>query len=195
MPSGFADRYKAKGFQPSGWLQQVGQGGASSPGGGQINSTSACSTAGGAQLSTAGTSETTLLSYTLPSRTLDRLGRNLLVTAWGTFSTFNTGAKTARLYFGSQVIALQNSTTVTTLQPWELQMNIWQNQPASTSASGQTILSQTILSSVHGGCSISTGSEPTFANSTIKVTGISSGPTAASPGDVIALGMQVEGLN
>lgn len=195
MPSGFVDRYKGKLYQPSGCLQQIGSGGAASPGGGQINSTSAASTAGGAQLSTAGTVDTTLMSYVVPAKTLDRLGRNLYVTAWGTFSTFNAGAKTAKLFFGSQVVTLQNSTTVTTLQPWQLSMNIFANGVPSTSAAGQTIISQTILSSVHGGCAISTGSELTLQNSTIKVTGISSSPTAASPGDVTCLGLQVEGLN
>ena len=29
------------------------------------------------------------MSYTVPGKTLDRCGRNLLITAFGTFSTFN----------------------------------------------------------------------------------------------------------
>lgn len=195
MPSGFQDRYKGKIFQPSGCLQQIGSGGAASPGGGQINSTSAASTAGGAQLSTAGTVETTLMSYVVPAKTLDRIGRNLLVTAFGTFSTFNQGAKTARLYFGAVVTALQNSTTATGLQPWWLQMSIFPNGTPSTSAAGQTIVSQSILSTVHGGCAVSTGAELTLQNSTVKVTGISSSPSSGNPGDVTCLSLQAEALN
>jgi hypothetical protein len=200
MPSGFVDRYKGKGYQPSGWLQQVGAGGAVTPGGGQINSTSAASTSGGIQLSTIANVEATLLSYTVPAKTLDRLGRNLLVTAFGTFSTFNGGLKTARLYYGSQVVAIANGGTSTTAAPsatvpWWLQMNIFAQTAFSTSAGVQAILTQNILSTVHGGCGLLTGSEITGLNSTIKVTGISSSPTAASPGDVTAYSLQVEGLN
>lgn len=195
MPSGFIDRYKGKIWQPAGSLQQVGSGSATTPGGGQLNSTSAASTGGGAQLSTAGTSETTLMSYTLPPKTLDRLGRNLLITSYGTFSTFNAGAKTAKLYYGASAVSLQNSTTVTSLQSWWLQLSVFAQGAASTSAGTQSIVAQSILSSAHGGCSVSTGAEIQGLASTIKVTGISSSPTAASPGDVTALSLQVEGLN
>ena len=194
-PSGFTDRYKGRIFQPTGSLQQVGSGGANTPGGGQINSSVACSTAGGVQLSTVANTELTLMSYVVPARTLDRLGRNILATAWGTFSTFNTGQKTARLYFGATALSVANSTTNTALQPWWLQLNIFAQSLQSTLAGVQTISGQSILSSAHGGCSLSTGAEIMGLNSTIKVTGISSSPTAASPGDVTVMALQVEGLN
>jgi hypothetical protein len=195
MVSGLIDRYKGKGYQPSSWLQQVGGGGATTSGGGQVNSTGAASTSGGIPLSTAGTVETTLLSYVLPAKTLDRIGRNALITAFGTFSTANAGAKTARLYYGGTSISLQNSTTVTSLQPWWLQLNVFAQTAQSTVAGIQTVLAQNILSATHGGCSLSTGAEITGLNSTIKVTGISSSPTAATPGDVTAYSLQVEVLN
>jgi len=194
MPSGFVDRYKGKLWQPSGCLQQIGSGPAVSGGGGLINSTASCSTAGGTQLSTAGTTTSTLVSQTLPPRTLDRLGRQLLIYAWGTFSTFNAGAKTVALSFGAVSVSLQNSTTVTALQPWAIMMNVAQNQVGSTTG-GQSIFTQTMLSSVHGGVSVSTGAENVLALSTIKVTGISSSPTSGSPGDVTVLGLSIEALN
>lgn len=194
MATGFVERFKGKTFEPSASIQQFGSGAAVNAGGGQLNSTGAAATAGGQKLSTAGTSETTLMSYTLPGKSLDRVGRNVLITAYGTFSTFNTGAKTAKLYFGSQSVSIQNSTTVTSIQSWWLQLNVFQTSTGSTSGS-QSIISQQILSSAHGGCSVSTGSEDVTVNSTIKLTGISSSPTSGNAGDVTCLSLQVEGLN
>jgi hypothetical protein len=194
MPSGFIERFKGKTFETSASLQQFGSGGAVNAGGGQINSTSAASPAGGAKLSTAGTVETALQTFTLPAKSLDRVGRNILITAFGTFSTFNAGAKTAKLYFGSQSVSLQNSTTITTLQPWWLQLSVFQTSTGSTSGT-QSIVTQIISTGAHLGVTVSTGSEDVTVNSTIKLTGISSSPTAASPGDVTCLSMQVEGLN
>lgn len=199
MPSGFIDRYKGKGFQPSGWLQQIGSGGAATPGGGQINSTATVTaSSGGALLSTAGTVETTLLSYALPARTLDRLGRNLFIAAYGVFSTGSAGTKTARLYYGSEAIAVTtvNSSLATPGpgQPWYLQMSVFAQSAMSTANAIQTMVTQSILSSVHGGCSILTGNENTLANSTIKVTGISSSPSSGI-NDVVAYSLQIEGLN
>jgi hypothetical protein len=192
--SGFIDRFKGKIYTTSASPDQFGSGAAISYGGGQLNSTGSCSTAGGTKLSTAGTSETTLMSFSLPPKSLDRVGRNVVATAYGTFSTFNTGAKTAKLYFGASAVSVQNSTTVTALQSWWLQLDIFQASTGSTSGT-QTIISQQILSSAHGGCSVSTGAEDVTALSTFKITGISSSPTAASPGDVTVLGFQVAGMN
>jgi hypothetical protein len=194
MATGFIDRFKGKIFTTSASPDQFGTGAAVSYGGGQLNSTGACSTAGGVSLSTGGTSETSLMSFTLPRKSLDRVGRNVMATAYGTFSTFNQGAKTAKLYFGSQSVSIQNSTTVTSLQSWWLNLDIFQSSTGSTSGS-QTIVSQQILSSAHGGCLVSTGAEDVTIESTFKVTGISSSPSSGHVGDVTVLGFQVVGMN
>lgn len=191
MPSGFVDRYKGKGYQPSGWLQQVGGGGAVSPGGGQINSTAAASTSGGVGGSTT-TSASTLATYLVPPKTLDRFGRNLLINAWGTFSTNNASLKSASIVFGT-VTGFQvfNSTTVTTLQGWNAQLSVTCNSTDGLAAK-QTMYG-TGVASTHSGCTVSTGTENMLLASTIKVTTLSTGSTGGV--DVIVLGMQVEGLN
>lgn len=188
MPTGFVDRAKGKGAVSSGWIQQFGGGSAFNAGGGQLNSTSAVSTAGGVSLSTS-LVETTLLSYVLPANSLNRLGRNLLVTAYGQFSTTVANPRTAKLYFGSQVLPLSPSTAAAGGGPFMLQWNVFQTSTGNT----QSLLSQQILSSVHGGVSISTGAEAITAASTIKLTGTST--QASAVGDIIGFSLQVEGLN
>jgi hypothetical protein len=193
MPSGFVDRYKGKGYQPSGWLQQVGSGGAVSPGGGQINSTGAASTSGGIAGSTAAnTASTFSLNYVIPPKTLDRFGRNILINAWGTFSTANAGLKSASIVFGTVTgFTVFNSTTITTLQGWNASVSVTCNSTDGLAAK-QTIFG-TGVASTHSGCTVSTGAENMLLASTIKVTGLSSAGSAG--GDVILLGLQVEGLN
>jgi hypothetical protein len=200
ITSGFMDRYKGKIYQPTGSLQQIGAGGAVTLGGGQLNTTSAIPASSlGVQLSSASTAETTLLSYILPARSLDRPGRNLFIAAYGTFSTSNNGQKTARLYFGSEVISIAPSTTaaLASVTPWYLQLSVFA-QSTMSSLAVQTMVSQVITSTVagitaHQGVAIQTGNENTLLASTIKVTGTSSSPTVA--GDVTALSLQVEALN
>lgn len=192
MPSGFIDRYKGKGYQPSGWLQQVGSGGAVTPGGGQINSTASVSTSGGVAGATAANTASTLISYVLPPKTLDRFGRNILINAWGTFSTANVGLKSASILFGTVTgFTVFNSTSVTSLQGWYASISVTCNSTDGLAAK-QSIYGQGVAST-HSGCTVSTGTENQLLGSTIKVTGISSAGSAG--GDVIALGMQVEGLN
>lgn len=50
-----------------------------------------------------GTSETDLLSYTLPAGALNQVFQSLQITVWGQ-TTSSSNAKTIRLYFGSQAI-------------------------------------------------------------------------------------------
>jgi hypothetical protein len=191
MPSGFVDRYKGKIYQATGSLQQVGSGGAVTLGGGQINSTSAASTSGGIA-SSGVTTVSTVTSQTIPPKTLDRFGRNLLINAWGTFSTANAGAKTAAVMFGlSTGMIVVNSTTITTLQGWFASVSVTCNSTDALAAK-QTIWGQGAGSSVHGGCQVSTGTENMLLASTVKILAQSSVGTA---GDVIVLGMQFEGLN
>lgn len=190
MPSGFVDRYKGKGFQPSGWLQQIGTGGANTSGGGQINSTASASTAGGIG-SSGVTSISTVISQILPAKTLDRFGRNLLVNAWGTFSTANLGLKSASIVFGTVTgFTVFNSTSVTSLQGWFASLSVTQTSTVGL-ANQQTIFGQG-AASTHSGCTVSTGAENLLLNSTVKITAQSSAGTAS---DIIVLGMQMEGLN
>ena len=191
MPSGFVDRYKGKLYQPSGCLQQIGSGSAATPGGGQINSTASASTSGGIG-SSGVTTVSTVTSQILQPKTLERFGRNLLINAWGTFSTANAGAKTAALMFGvSTGMIVANSTTVTTLQGWFTSVSVTCNSTDGLAAK-QTIWGQGAGSSIHAGCQVSTGTENLLLASTVKILAQSSAGTA---GDVIVLGLQMEALN
>lgn len=192
MPSGFVDRYKGKGFQPSGWLQQVGAGGAVSGGGGQINSTASASTSGGVA-SPAVATVSTAISQILPAKTLERFGRNLLINAWGTFSTANAGLKTASIVFGSvTAMTVQNTTaSQSTPQGWFASVSVTCNSTDALAAK-QTIWGQGANTSTHAGALVSTGAENLLLNSTVKVVTQSSAGTA---GDIIVLGMQMEGMN
>lgn len=44
--------------------------------------------------------ETTIVSFSLPAKTLDVVGRGILITVWGT-STFASGTSVVKVYFGS----------------------------------------------------------------------------------------------
>jgi hypothetical protein len=192
MPSGFVDRYKGKIYQPTGALQQVGSGGAVTLGGGQINSTSAVSTSGGI-LSSGVTTVSTIALQTIPAKTLDRFGRNLLINAWGVFSTANAGVKSANLVFGSvTAFTITGSTAAafTTPQGWFMSASISCNSTDGLAAK-QSIWAQGASTS-HAGVTVSTGTENMLLNSTVKVTAQSSAGTA---GDITLLGIQIEGLN
>lgn len=193
MPSGFQDRYKGKIFQPSGSLQQIGGGGAATPGGGQINSTSAVSTSGGVA-SPAVTTISTAISQLLPAKTLDRFGRNLLINAWGTFSTASASLKQASILFGSvTAFTVQCSTGAapSTPQGWSMSVSVSQNSTVGLAAQ-QSIWGTGSNQSTHAGTQVSTGAENLLLNSSVKVLTQSS---AGAAGDIIVLGMQMEGLN
>lgn len=134
-----------------------------------------------------------MVTQIMPGKTLERFGRNLLVNAWGTFSTANAGLKTASLVFGSVTAMTVNGSTgaaFTTPQGWFLSASITCNSTDGLAAK-QSIWAQGASTS-HAGITISTGAENLLLGSTIKVTAQSSAGTA---GDVIVLGMQMEGLN
>src|SRR6185312_12901729 len=58
----------------------------------------------------AGTTEQTLLSYTLPAKTLSATNKGLKIQAWGVTAA-NANNKTMKLYFGSEVITTPTAAT------------------------------------------------------------------------------------
>ena len=127
------------------------------------------------------TTEDTLFSFSLPASSLDVPGRALFITAFGTFAN-NSHSKHARLYFGSEVIDTGANTTTGGLG-WVLEMTIMK-----TGASTQTISSQSIAGTVHGGCTQQAGAETDTAAILIKVTG-QTGTAAAN--DIVCNGLIV----
>ena len=181
---GFTDRIKGKAFMTSASLQQFGRGNAASGGGGQIYTTQAST---GIPLSTS-LVETNLASYVLPANSLDQMGRSLLITAFGSFPGTANQIRSAKLYFGSKSISIAGSTTASAAQAFMLQWTVQKSGPSQ-----QVLMSQVILSSLHGGMTISTANETDTVGSTIKLTGTSTG--ASAPGDVVLYNLQVQALN
>lgn len=184
MAPGLTDRGKGRQSQSSASFQQIGKGTAQTNGGGQIF-TQQFST--GFALSTS-LVETTMASYSMPPNTLDQPGRSLWITAFGNFPKTDNNVHTAKLYFGSKVISIAQSTSGGAAQAWMLQ---WTVQKSTNNA--QVMMSAVTLSSVHGGMTISTANEVDTTNILIKLTGTSTAASAA--GDVVLYNLQVQALN
>lgn len=184
MAGGFVDRAKGKMFLNSASVQQFGKGTAASAGGGQIY-TQQYST--GLALANVQT-ESTMLKYVLPPNSLDIMGRSLLITAFGNFPSTNNAIHSGKLYFGAASISIGQSTTSSAAQAFMLQWTVQKSGPSQ-----QVLMSQVIVSSVHGGLTVSTATEVDTLGSTIKFTGTSTAASAA--GDVVLYNLQVQALN
>ena len=182
--AGFTDRVKGKQQVSSASVQQFGKGTAQTPGGGQIFSTQAST---GIQLANVQT-ESTMATYSLPPNSLDAPGRNLWITAFGNFPRTDNNPRQAKLTFGSKSITIAQSTTAGAAQSWCLQYTV-----SKSSNNAQVLMTQVVLSSLHGGMTISTGNETDTAAIAIKVTGTST--AAAAVGDVVLYNLQVQALN
>jgi hypothetical protein len=188
--TGFMQRFKGGVILSEKTLTKFGRGGGLMLGSGQLNNL--VGTSYGNNVSAAGvgngadTTEDTLFTFTLPANALLQIGSNLSITAFGTFAS-NTHSKTAKLYFGSELVSSGANTTGGSVIPWWLQLDVFK-----TGASTQIILGQLINGATHGGCTFQTGAETDTATITIKCTG-QTGTSAAS--DVLCYVMQVQGLN
>jgi hypothetical protein len=182
--AGFTDRLKGKQQISSGSVQQFGKGTAQTPGGGQIFSTQASTGINLANVQT----ESTMATYTLPPNSLDVPGRNLWITAFGNFPLTDNKPRQAKLTFGSKSITIAQSTTGGVAQSWCLQYTISKSGPSQ-----QVCMTSVMLSSLHGGMTISTATETDTSPIAIKVTGTSTG--AAGVGEVVLYNLQVQALN
>ncbi|HZT90288.1 MAG TPA: hypothetical protein VFA12_20275 [Stellaceae bacterium] len=159
MANGFIQRFKGKILVPAGSLFQFGKSGATFGASGNIYS----------KLSAAGlgngndTTEDTLDSFSLPANSLDVVGRMLYIYAWGMLAN-NAHSKTAKLYFGSEVVSTGAQTGANV--GWALEMVI-----AKAGANSQVISGQLITGATHGGVVNQSGTETDTSAITLKVTG------------------------
>lgn len=180
--TGFIERQKGKGLVENSALQRIGKGGMLAACGGNV-SVQVGSAGNGAD-----TTEDTLFTATIPANTLDVVGRNIVIQAFGSV-TATSATKTPKLYFGTSITQSIPYTTTQT-GGWQITMFVFK-----TGASTQNALIQfdgagaTTTRSV---TVITNGSETDTAGIVVKVTGQSSVATANT---VICNGLIIEGYN
>lgn len=133
---------------------------------------------------TADTSEDTLLSYSLPAKTLSAINKGIRIRAWGTTAT-NADNKTMRLYFGSEVIA--TATAATSNKGWTLELEVFKNGASTQVVFGKGQVDVTNVTPL-----VTTGAETDTAAITIKVTGQAG---TGNANDIVCKGLIVEMLN
>jgi hypothetical protein len=127
------------------------------------------------------TTETDLITYSLPANTLSANGQKVRITTWGTIAA-NANSKTVKLYFGSTAVVTRTST---------LNNGSWvvTGLVARTGATTQIEVGSNVFSADLALIPSTASPAETLSGAvTIKVTGTSA--TASS--DVTALGMYVE---
>lgn len=132
----------------------------------------------------ADTSEDTLLSYSLPAKTLSAAPKGLKIRAWGNTAA-NADNKTMKLYFGSEVIA--TATAATNAKGWYLELEVYK-----TAANAQVVFGKGQVDTTNVTPLITTGAETDTAAITIKVTGQAG---TGNANDIVAKGLIVEMLN
>jgi hypothetical protein len=179
MTTGFVQRFKGKIFIAIGSLAQFGAGG------GSFGFCGNLSCQAGAQGNGNDTTEDTLFTFSLPANSLDQVGRALQIVAWGSFAN-NSHSKNARLYFGSEVVGELSNTTTGGIG-WYLEMNV-----VKTGSNTQSISSQLIAGTTHGGVTVQAGAETDTAAITVKVTGQTG---TAGANDIVCNGLQITAMN
>jgi len=132
----------------------------------------------------ADTTEDTLLTFSLPAKTLSAAKKGLKIRAWGTCAA-NTHNKTMKLYFGSEVVA--TPTAATNGVNWSLELEVYKTGSSTQVVFGGGLVDTTPVTPL-----VTTGAETDTAAITIKVTG-QTGTSGAN--DVVAKGLIVEMLN
>lgn len=133
-------------------------------------------------VSNVSTTETDLMSYTLPANALSADGKGVRVTAFGT-SAANGNTKTARLYFGATLVATQVFTS--SASSWHIVADIVRTGAATQTAGAY------IITALFVGTTFTTAPTETLSGAVvIKATGQSG--TGSS--DVTQTGMLVEAL-
>lgn len=85
-------------------------------------------------VSNVSTTETDLMTYTLPANTMAVNGQGIRVSAYGTTAA-NGNSKTARLYFGASVVAIQAAIT-SSGSAWHATMIVLRTGAATQAAGG-----------------------------------------------------------
>lgn len=107
--TGFIYRDLGKGLSSAAALARFGKGGALMAGGGNISCNGSAAGVG----NDTSTTEVTLFTVTLPPNTLDIVGRQVCLEAYGNV-TATSATKTVKLYFGSTVLSTLTWTTTQT---------------------------------------------------------------------------------
>jgi len=181
MTTGFVSRWKGKVMAVGASLCQFGAGAGQFGFSGNLSKQSSAAGVGNGADST----EDVLFSYSLPPNSLDQVGRQVMIEAWGSFAN-NTHSKHAQLYFGSELVDSGANTTAGGIG-WYLLLIVTKTGPST-----QTIVGQLIAGTVHGGCTVQSGAETDTSPITIKATG-ASGSSAA--GDILCNALTVTALN
>lgn len=131
-----------------------------------------------------GSSETDLISYTLPANTLSANGKGVRIKIAGTTAS-NTNTKTIRLYFGSSVCITNDITTAPNNKHWEFEADIWRDSSSTQEGVAKGSVGAVLQTSAYLGLSATmTGAI------TIKVTG-----QGSATSDITAKFLSVEFLN
>lgn len=133
---------------------------------------------------TADTTEDTLLSFSLPAKTLSTANKGLRIKAWGHCAT-NADNKTMKLYFGSEVIT--TPTAATSNKNWNLELEVYKTGSSTQVVFGTGLVDVTPVTPL-----VTTGAETDTTAITIKVTGQAG---TANANDVIAKGLTIEMIN
>jgi hypothetical protein len=156
-------------------LQRIGKGGTLAAGGGNVLVFS--NTAGIGNGSD--TTEDVLFTANLPANTLDVVGRQILLEAWGALSATNA-IKTIRMYFGTSIVYTAAIVTpaAVTAGDWSAQLLVTKTGPNVQIALGTSDFSGAAV--VRNVQRFTNGSAVDTAPITVKITGQSSVATANS---------------
>jgi hypothetical protein len=171
--TGFIYRDIGKGMSSSSALARFGKGGATMAGGGNIS----CQASQAGIGNGADVTEDTLFTVTLPANSLDIVGRQVFVEAYGTFAATSTTTKVIKVYFGSTVLVTFSGTT-TQAGAWALMATI-----TKTAAGQQTAMilnDTTVTGSLVRSITTASPSEADTAGIIIKVTGQVTGSSTAN---------------
>jgi hypothetical protein len=155
-------------------LQRIGRGGTLASGGGNV----ACFSSAAGVGNGADTTEDVLFTAVIPANTLDIVGRQILLEAWGALSATNA-IKTIRMYFGALVyIAAQVTPAAVTAGDWSAQLLVTKTASNVQIALGTSDFSGAAV--VRNVQRFTNGNAVDTAPITVKITGQSSVATANS---------------
>jgi hypothetical protein len=165
--TGFVDREIGKSIYAASSLQRFGKGGGLMAGGGNIFvGVSAAGIGNGAD-----TTEDTLFTVSLPPKSLDIVGRQILIEAYGSIAAAPSANKSAKIYFGSTVLA---------------------NFAATTNQTGVWFLFATITKAAANVQSVVVSTDTTITASLVRSIAV---PTAPTENDAAAIVIKVTGTS
>jgi hypothetical protein len=129
------------------------------------------------------TSETDLISYTLPANTLSATGKGVRVRAWGVTNS-SAVAKTIRMYWGTDVLISNDVTTTPNNQDWYFECEIYR-----TGAAAQKSLSRGVVGTANQTTNFSNHTKDPTTTNVLKVTGQNG---SGSSTEISAHGLTVE---